>query len=80
MPTNSEEMKPAVPAGAPTTPIAVGQTGGVPVGVVGEMGNPSGGPAPVTDQDPAEAEFERLTGHKTDERPTGSAPEGDADH
>jgi len=68
-----DEPRPAAPAGAATTPVAIGQTRGVPVGVVGEVGNPTVRPAPDHDQDPAEAEFERLTGHRTDERPTGTS-------
>ena len=73
-----DQDRPAAPAGAPTTPIANGKSGGVPVGVVGEIGSPSGLPAPATDQDPAEAAFERLTGHRTDERPStpSESPEG----
>lgn len=63
----------AAPAGAATTPVASGQTGGIPVGVVGEVGNPGIRPAPDDDRDPAEAQFERLTGHRTDERPTSSS-------
>ena len=77
MTMHDDDAKPAVPAGAPTTPIAVGQTGGVPVGVVGELGNPSGQPARDREPDPAEAEFERLTGHRTDERPTTSSDDAE---
>jgi hypothetical protein len=60
-----------------TMPPAVGGVGGLPVehpDTDTVMSRP-----PTDDRDPAEAEFERLTGHKTDERPSGSGHEGDRD-
>jgi hypothetical protein len=73
--TSMDEPRPAAPAGAATTPVASGQAGGIPVGVVGEVGTPPVRPAPDDDRDPAEAAFERLTGHKTDERPSTETSE-----
>lgn len=72
-----DERRPGTTAGAPTTPVASGQVSGNPVGVVGEAETPPVRPAPDDDRDPAEVAFERLTGHKNDERPPSST-EGDA--
>jgi hypothetical protein len=57
-----------------TMPPAVSGVGGLPV----EHPNPDTVMSrPPDDRDPAEAEFERLTGHKTDERPSEGSHEGD---
>jgi hypothetical protein len=50
----------------PTVPPAGTPMGGPPVAVVGSDPGMAGRPEP----DPAEAEFERLTGHPIDARPT----------
>jgi hypothetical protein len=71
-----DEAQPAA-AGSAATPVASGEVSGNPVGVVGEVGMPPVRPAPDDDRDPAEVAFERLTGHKTDERPPSST-EGDS--
>lgn len=72
-----DQPRTAAPAGAAATPVASGLGGGMPVGVVEEVGNPSGQPAREREPDPAEAAFERLTGHRTDEQPaTSSDDEG----
>jgi len=71
-----DERRPGT-TGAPATPVASGQVSGNPVGVVGEADAPPVRPAPDDDRDPAEVAFERLTGHRTDERPPSST-EGDA--
>jgi hypothetical protein len=59
-----------------TMPPAVGGVGGLPVE---HPNTDTVMSTPPDDRDPAEAEFERLTGHKTDERPSGTGQEGDQD-
>jgi hypothetical protein len=85
MPTNDfdpdapDQPDSAAQPGAATTPVAVGQAVGVPVGIVPDVGNPSGQPARDREPDPAEAEYERLTGHSTDERAPASDDRTDRD-
>ena len=63
-----------------TPPTAVGQTGGVPVGVVGDpnMTRPADPTPTVKDMDPAEAEWEKRINRPIDQAGADRRPD-DAD-
>ena len=66
---DTQDTEPKDPA---PPPAAMGQVSGVPVGVVGDetLARPKASDAPTREPDPAEAEFERLTGHPVGANPT----------
>jgi hypothetical protein len=63
---DTEPKNPSAP------PAAMGHVSGVPVGVVGDetLARPKASDAASREPDPAEAEFERLTGHPVGANPT----------
>jgi hypothetical protein len=69
--TDDRDTQDTEPKNPSAPPAAIGQPSGVPVGVVGDpLAQPKTSDGSAREPDPAEAEFERLTGHPVGANPT----------